>query len=250
VSVEEAPGAAVAGPEPIEVDMPGARVAFSTRRGGVSEGPYESLNLGILTDDDPGRVTRNRRRLAAAAGLAPDRVAMGWQVHEAGVREWEAPPQDGAFAAPGGSRPRVDAHTTRAPGLGLLVLAADCLPVALASHGRIAMVHAGWRGLSAGVIERTLEYFEETPAAVLGPAIARCCYEVGPEVLAAFADVPGAASGRMLDLKIVARARLAAAGVERVEDVALCTSCRPELFFSHRRDGGLTGRQGGIVWRR
>ena len=106
------------------------------------------------------------------------------------------------------------------------------------------------RGLSAGVIERTLEYFEETPAAVLGPAIARCCYEVGPEVLGAFADVPGAASGRMLDLKIVARARLAAAGVEQVEDVALCTSCRPELFFSHRRDGGLTGRQGGIVWRR
>ncbi|MGI8597456.1 MAG: polyphenol oxidase family protein [Thermoleophilaceae bacterium] len=250
MSVETGADRGLAGPGPIEVDLPGARVAFSTRRGGVSEGPYESLNLGILTDDDPGRVSENRSRLARAVGLVPERVAMGWQVHEAGVREWEAPPQDGAFAALGGSRPRVDAHTTRMPGLGLLVLAADCLPVALASPGRVAMAHAGWRGLAAGVLERTLEYFEETPAAVLGPAIARCCYEVGPEVLAAFDDVPGAASGRMLDLKAVARARLAAAGVERVEDVALCTSCRPDLFFSHRRDAGMTGRQGGIVWRR
>lgn len=250
MSVESGADRGLAGPEPIEVDLPGARVAFATRRGGVSVGPYESLNLGILTDDDPERVVENRRRLVGAAGLAPERVAMGWQVHEAGVREWEAPPSDAAFAAPGGSLDRVDAHTTRASGLGLLVLAADCLPVALASPGRVAMVHAGWRGLAAGVIERTLDHFEERPAAVLGPAIAPCCYEVGPEVLAAFDDVPGAASGRMLDLKAVARTRLAAAGVERVEDVALCTSCRPDLFFSHRRDGGLTGRQGGIVWRR
>lgn len=233
----------------IRVDLPGGAVAFSTRSGGVSEGPYESLNLGILTDDDPERVAENRRRLARHCGLVPEQVAMGWQVHGTDVLEWHAAPPDGGFARAGAALRKVDAHTTASPGLGLLVLVADCLPVALVSPRRVAMVHAGWRGLAGGILERALGHFEEPPAAVIGPGIGPCCYEVGEEVLARFADVPDASEGRMLDLKAVARHRLEADGVRRVEDVALCTSCRGDLFFSHRRDDGITGRQAGIAWR-
>jgi YfiH family protein len=129
------------------------------------------------------------------------------------------------------------------------VLVADCLPVALAGAGRVAMLHCGWRGLAGGIVERAAALFDEPPAAAVGPGIGRCCYEVGEEVLEAFADVEGAAEGRMLDLRTVAEARLRAAGVSRVEQVDLCTACRPDLFFSHRRDAGVTGRQAGIVWR-
>ncbi|HWH45809.1 MAG TPA: polyphenol oxidase family protein [Thermoleophilaceae bacterium] len=232
----------------IRVSLPGAEVAFSTREGGVSGGPYRSLNLGILTDDDPAHVTENRRILTSRLGLDEASVAMGIQVHGAEVQEWDEPPRDGGFARPGAPLPEVDAHTTTHPGVGLLVLAADCLPVALAGGGRVAMAHCGWRGLAAGIVENVARLFDEPPAAVIGPGIGPCCYEVGEEVLAAFADVEGAASGHMLDLPAVARARLAAAGVEAVEHVDLCTSCRPDLFFSHRRTGGVTGRQGGIAW--
>ena len=233
----------------IELELPGARVAFSTRAGGVSEGPYESLNLGILTDDEPERVSRNRALLAERLGLDPADVAMGWQVHGTEIKRWEAPPAHGAYAEPGAELEKVDGHVTDRAGLGLLVLVADCLPVALAAPGRVATLHCGWRGLAGGIVERGAELFDEPPAVAIGPGIGRCCYEVGDEVLDAFADVEGAAEGRMLDLRVVAEARLRAAGVERVEHVDLCTSCRADLFFSHRRDDGVTGRQAGIVWR-
>ena len=234
-------------PAPIEVQLPGARAVFSTRSGGVSDGPYRSLNLGILTDDDPARVTENRHRLADAAGIAPERVAMGWQVHGTDIRRWDEPPT-GGYSAPGARLDRVDGHVTDLPGLGLLVLAADCLPLALAAPGRIAMLHCGWRGLAAGIVERALALFDEPPAAALGPAIGPCCYEVGPEVHAAFAGLEGASRGRKLDIPAIARAQLAGGGVTAIEDVGLCTSCRPDLFFSHRRDEGVTGRQGGLAW--
>ncbi len=230
----------------------GARVAFSTRAGGVSEGPYRSLNLGILTDDEPGRVERNRGLLALRVGLEPAAIAMGRQVHGTDIAEWEGPPPSGtdAFATPGAELAKVDGHTTRVGGVGLLVLVADCLPVALAGPDRVAMVHAGWRGLAAGVLARAAERFERGPVeAVVGPGISRCCYEVGPEVLEAFADVHDAAEGRMLSLRAVAEARLREAGVEKVSHVDLCTHCRDDLFFSHRRDGGVTGRQSGLAWR-
>jgi polyphenol oxidase len=235
----------------IGVALPGARVAFSTRRGGVSEGPYESLNLGILTDDEAGRVARNRAILAEAIDLDPAAIAMGWQVHGTEVMRWDVPPQPGrnGYAQPGAELDKVDGHVTDLEGLGLLVLVADCLPVALAGAGRVAMLHCGWRGLAGGIVERAAAMFDEPPAAAVGPGIGRCCYEVGQEVLDAFADVKGAVEGRMLDLRAVAGARLRAAGVERVEHVDMCTSCHPDLFFSHRRDAGVTGRQGGIVWR-
>ena len=236
-------------PEPITVALPGARVAFSTRNGGVSDGPYRSLNLGILTDDDPARVTDNRRRLAGSVGLAPEAVAMVWQVHGAELAEWSEPPRRGGYAVPGATLQQADGHLTDLAGVGLLILGADCLPVALAGRGRVAMLHCGWRGLAAGIVERAVARFAEPPAAAIGPGIGRCCYEVGSEVLAAFEDLGGVANGRMLDLPAVARALLEASGVSRIEEVDVCTSCRPDLFFSHRRDRGVTGRQGGIVWR-
>jgi polyphenol oxidase len=230
-----------------ELSLPGARAIFSTRLGGVSEGPYESLNLGILTDDDLDLVTENRRRLAAATGLDPDRVAMGWQVHGTDLREWDAAPSPSAFAEPGTELDRVDGHLTGQHGLALIVLVADCFPVALAGDGRVAILHCGWRGLAGGIVEKSLERFDEPPAAAVGPGIGPCCYEVGPEVLAAFDGIEGAANGRMLDLRAVIAHRLAKGGVERVEHLDRCTSCRPELYFSHRRDGGVTGRQAGLV---
>ena len=236
----------------IQVDLRGGRVVFSTRHGGVSQGPYESLNLGILTDDDQDRVAENRARLARTAGLEPEAVAMGWQVHGTDLLEWDAPPSGGGYAAPGAELAKVDGHVTAARDVALLVLVADCLPVALASPSRVAMLHCGWRGLAGGIVERALERFGdgEPVSAAIGPGIGPCHYEVGPEVLEAFADLDGVAEGRMLDLKAVAAAKLRAGGVEHVHDVDRCTYCEPDVFFSHRRDNGVTGRQGGMVWRR
>ena len=229
------------------VELPGARALFSTREGGVSHGPYRSLNLGLLTDDDPERVTENRRRLASEARVDPERVAMGWQVHGAELREWDAPDPERAYAQPGGKElPRVDGHLTGQPGLGLLVLVADCYPVALSDGEQAAILHCGWRPLAGGIVEEAVDRFARPPAAAVGPGIGGCCYEVGPEVLEHFADVPGAADGRMLDLRRVIEARLGAAGVTEIAHFDRCTSCHPELYFSHRRDDGVTGRQAGL----
>jgi polyphenol oxidase len=232
----------------IELSLPGAKVAFSDRRGGVSRAPYESLNLGILTEDDQSSVMENRRRLATAIGSHPERVAMGWQVHGDEILEWDGPPQNGGFAHVGAELPKVDGHTTTAKGVPLMVLVADCLPLALVSPERAVMLHCGWRGLAAGIVERGLRLFGEPPRAVLGPAIGPCCYEVGEEVLAEFSDLSGVANGRMLSLNMVAQRKLMAGGVTRIDSFPLCTSCRPDLFFSHRRDNGVTGRQAGLVW--
>jgi polyphenol oxidase len=229
------------------LELPGARAIFSTRQGGVSEGPYESLNLGILTEDDPERVTVNRARLAEAAGVESGRIVMGWQVHGTDLREWDGPDPQVAYAQPGDKElPRVDGHLTDQAGLGLLVLVADCYPVALSDGRRAAMLHCGWRPLAGGIIERAVAAFGSPPAAAIGPGIGGCCYEVGPEVSERFADVPGAVDGRMLDLRRVITARLEAAGVSQLEHLDRCTSCEPELYFSHRRDNGVTGRQGGL----
>jgi polyphenol oxidase len=240
----------VSGVEATTVELPGARAVFSTRVGGVSEGPFESLNVGILTADPEERVRENRGRLAGEVGIDPPQVAMGWQEHGTELCEWNGPPDEAlaGFAHPGAQLPRVDGHITESPGVGLLVLVADCYPVALAAEGKAAMLHCGWRGLAGGILEAALKRFEgATPAAAVGPGIGRCCFEVGEEVLEQFADHDGVADGRMLDLRKVISQKLAAAGVERVEHVDHCTSCRRELYFSHRRDHGVTGRQSGMV---
>jgi polyphenol oxidase len=141
-----------------------------------------------------------------------------------------------------------DGLWTTEPGLPLLALAADCVPIALAGtdgEPRLAVLHAGWRGLLDGIVETGVQSLGGGAlSAAVGPSIGRCCYEVGPEVSERFdADLT---AGRMLDLRHAVERRLAAAGVSAVEHFDLCTMCHPELFFSHRRDHGLTGRQGVI----
>lgn len=232
----------------LEANLPGGRAAFTTRSGGVSEAPFESLNLGILTEDAPDSVVENRRRLAAALGLDPGRIAIGRQVHGAELATHAAPPGGVPFADPGGELAEIDGHVISEPGLAALVFAADCLPVALAGPRGVAMLHCGWRGLAAGIVARGATAVGATDAAI-GPGIGPCCYEVGEDVLEAFASLgEGVASGRHLDLAEVARRLLREAGVERIETAALCTGCEAELFFSHRRDAGRTGRQAGLVW--
>jgi polyphenol oxidase len=229
------------------LELPGARAIFSTRRGGVSAGPYESLNLGILTDDEPDRVVENRGRLARTAAVDAGRVVMGWQVHGTDIQAWDGPDPQAAYGQPGDKElPRVDGHVTREVDLALLVLVADCYPVALSDGRSAAMLHCGWRPLAGGIVAKAVAGFDSPPAAAVGPGIGGCCYEVGPEVAERFADVSGAVDGRMLDLRRVIAAQLAAAGVTEVAHLDRCTSCESELYFSHRRDHGLTGRQGGL----
>ena len=214
----------------------------------MSEAPFASLNLGILTDDEPDAVLENRRRLAAMLGFAPERVAIGRQVHGAELQVNSGPQVPSPFAEPGSPIAELDGQVIAEPGLAALVFVADCLPVALAGPGGVAMLHCGWRGLAAGIVARGAEAVAATDAAI-GPGIGACCYEVGEEVLGAFAELgPGIADGRMLDLSEVARRLLERAGVERIESAGICTSCEPDLFFSHRRDRGTTGRQAGIAW--
>jgi YfiH family protein len=229
----------------IGLSLPGAEVLFTTRRDGVSDAPYDTLNLGLWTDDDPAAVSANRERLAALAGIARERFQQGRQVHGAVVRALDEPPP----AEP----PESDGQVTELAGVAPVVLTADCLPIALAGPGKAGMLHAGWRGLAAGIVAAGVAAFGSEPprAAAIGPGAGPCCYEAGEEVHAAFADLgPEVRRGDNADLKAVAAARLRAAGVDEVHDVGLCTICGdPGLFFSHRRDGGVTGRQAGVVWR-
>jgi YfiH family protein len=236
----------------LQADLGNARAAFSTRLGGVSEPPFDSLNLGLLTDDAEEAVSENRRRLAATLGFESGQVVFARQVHGTRLIDHREPAR-GSLRTLGDRKeprdvPEADGHVVGEPGTAALVFVADCLPVALAGPGGVAMVHAGWRGLAGGILAAGAEAVGATAAAI-GPGIGPCCYEVGDEVLGAFADLgEGAARGRMLDLPEVARRRLAEAGVERVESAGLCTSCESELFFSHRRDEGRTGRQAGVAW--
>jgi YfiH family protein len=219
----------------IRWEQPGYLVGFTTRGGGVSEGPWSSLNLGRRNGDDPARVDENRRRALAALGLDAPALAQSRQVHSAVVRR----------ASPGGPVEEGDGLWTDTPGEAMLALAADCVPIAIARRGgqrRLAVLHAGWRGLAAGIVEAGVSAVGGETAAVIGPAIGPCCYEVGPEVSERFdADLT---RSRVLDLWTAAERKLRAAGVARIERVDLCTRCNPELFFSHRRDGKPRGTHG------
>lgn len=232
----------------LEASLRSGKACFSTRTGGVSGPPFDSLNLGILTDDDRADVIGNRRRLASALGLDGSRVAMARQVHGARLVTHGTVPVQPHYLEPGDPPAEADGHLTAVPGLPMLVLAADCLPVAMTGPGGLAMLHCGWRGLAAGIIADAAERITATDAAV-GPGIGPCCFEVGDEVLNAFSDLgPGLHRGRKLDLWGVARRQLERAGVERVESADICTCCDEQNFFSHRRDSGKTGRQAGIAW--
>jgi len=231
----------------LEAELPGARAAFSTRLGGVSDAPYEALNVGVLTGDSPESVGENRRRLARSLDRDAESVLMARQVHGADLLWHDRPQRTRVYADAIKSPDEADAEATANPDLTPLVLVADCLPVALAGPGGVAMAHCGWRGLAAGVVGEAAGAVGAEAAAV-GPGIGPCCYEVGEEVLTAFDHLDGVAEGRMLDLTAVARGLLARAGVTGVESADLCTSCNPALFYSHRRDGERTGRQAGLAW--
>jgi YfiH family protein len=232
----------------LEAELPRARAAFSARTGGQSGGPFESLNLGVLTGDDEATVRRNRSRLTAALGRDPATIVIARQVHGAEIVEHEGPQRPSPFAEPGSPVPEADGHVIRDGNAAALVFVADCLPVALSGPGGVALLHCGWRGLAGGIVAKGAAAIEASHAAI-GPGVGPCCYEVGEEVLAAFSDLgEGIADGRMLDLPEVARRLLAEAEVNEVESAGLCTSCEPALFFSHRRDHGETGRQAGIAW--
>ena len=218
------------------LDAPGPYdVFFSDRLGGVSEGPYASLNVGLVTDDDPARVAENRRRLYAAAGTSPDRVSWPRQVHGAAV-----------VRANGRGDP-ADAIWTDEADRALVVVTADCLPVALVRLGgapALALVHVGWRGVVEGVVPAAVSALGGRLAAVIGPGIGPCCYEVREDVSGLF-DRGVVRNGR-LDLPGAVERALGAAGVGRVDRLHECTACHPERYFSHRRDAGVTGRQAAI----
>jgi hypothetical protein len=220
--------------------------AFFTRAGGVSDGIYATLNGGPGSKDAPANVAENRARMAAALDVAPNRFITAYQIHSPDVvvvdRPWSAE-----------ARPRADAIVTRSPGLAIGVTTADCGPVLLADEAArvIGAAHAGWRGAATGVLEATIAAMERCGAdrtrmvAALGPMIRQPNYEVGPEFIAQFAaEDPG--NGRffrpasrpehaLFDLAGYIAARLAAAGVGRVEDLGHCTYADAKRFFSYRR---------------
>jgi YfiH family protein len=216
-------------------------VVFTTRRGGVSEGPYASLNLGLLTQDEPARVAENRRLACGRAGIDPERLAMNRQVHGAVVNR----------ARPGERGRDGDGLWTDGRDVPLLALAADCLPVVLIRRNgngpSLAVLHVGRLGLLEGIVAAGVAALEGGSVdAVVGPGIGVCCYEVGEEVAGPFRARFGAnvlQDGR-LDLRAAAELALEKAGVSRIDHVADCTACDETRFFSHRRDGPRTGRQG------
>jgi len=210
----------------------GIRVVWTTRLGGVSVDPFSSLNLSMVAGDEEEAVRRNRARVLAAVGARPDAWTSGKQIHGASVARVGAVERGaGAF----------DPATA---------LVADCVPIFLADpeRRRIAVVHAGWRGLVGGVIANAAREMGGAPLGFIGPSIGPCCYEVGDDVAeparAALGDhvVRATDAKAHLDLWAGARTALRAAGVRQVMSTALCTRCETQRFYSHR--GGDAGRQG------
>ena len=225
----------------IRWDAPGPyTVAFSTRLGGVSDGAYESLNLGRRTRDDFANVDENRRRLCEAVGVESERLALNRQVHASTVNR----------AEPGERSEDGDGLWTDEPRVPMLAFSADCLPIALArvnGNPGLALLHAGRLGLLAGIVQAGVATLGGPLAAIVGPGIGPCCYEVGEDILAAYRARfgPDVVQRRNLDLWKSAERLLREAGVETVERLDVCTAC-DDRFFSHRRDGPVTGRQGVI----
>jgi polyphenol oxidase len=215
----------------------GGRALFTTRASG---------NLSTRVGEGAQIATRARERLRQRLELRT--LAHSRQVHGATVRSLPAGSARERPASDQGSE--ADGLLTASGGLGLMALSADCLPVALGADGAVAMLHAGWRGLAAGVLEEGVRSLRRKTAgqeivAIIGPGAGPCCYEVGSEVHAAFGD---ARRNGFLDLKGIASERLRAAGVADVRDLGLCTIC-DRRFFSHRREGARAGRQAGLAWR-
>ncbi|HWS26480.1 MAG TPA: peptidoglycan editing factor PgeF [Xanthomonadales bacterium] len=241
----------------------GVRGGTATRRfDGVSEPPYGRANYGEQCGDQPVAVARNRALLRESLGLAREPLWLR-QVHGTAVVVLESSGASSALHGQSSAAPVADACLVHGSGLAAAVLTADCLPILLAAEGsdEVAAIHAGWRGLAAGVIEATLARMNAATASIrawLGPAIGQDAFEVGPEVRAAFVDAdPGAAAcfrrGRddrwHADLADLARRRLLALGVTRISGGDFCTVEDPASFHSFRRDGVTSGRMATLVWR-
>ncbi|MDI3279996.1 MAG: peptidoglycan editing factor PgeF [Bacillota bacterium] len=273
---ERSPGAA--GWELVEGEVPLGRApllfatglvrhAFTTRRGGVSQGPFRWLNLGWHVGDDPAAVRENRRRLLQALDLAPEKLITAHQVHGTAVGVAEEGVVGRREGPAGENFAGVDALITAQPGLVLAVFVADCLPILLLDPRRkvVAAVHAGWRGTAGRAVVRAVEAMQKHFAveagdclAALGPAIGPCCYQVGDEVAAEFRRTyagwrdflrPAQGGGWRLDLWEANRQALQEIGVvdSNLSLSQMCTACHPELFYSHRRDGGRTGRMAALI---
>lgn len=216
----------------------GLLVAFSDRGGGVSKAPYDHLNLALRVGDDADPVLRNRVIVAGAAGFDPQRLALARQVHGADLIE--VGPKDSGVLG------EADGLVARSPGPVLGMLTADCAPVVLGGADGIAILHAGWRGVVAGVVEAGLAAVGPVWGAWIGPSIHACCYGVGDDVTAAFAErgLPVPAPGRVDPAQAAAHILLSS-GVQTVSVSDECTHCSPG-HFSHRRDG-ITGRQGAFA---
>lgn len=220
----------------LSCELPGrGRALFTTRA---------RHNLSTSNGDGHEHGLQARERLCEGLGLRW--LCAGRQVHGANVRRVRS------VAGVGGQALAIDAdgHATALPGIGAMALSADCLPVALGSEGAVAMLHAGWRGLAGGVLEEGVRALrdvggDERILAAIGPAAGVCCYEVGPEVHAAFGGAHR--QGQNIDLRAIARERLLAAGVSQVCEARACTIC-DQRFFSHRREGARAGRQAGVAW--
>jgi YfiH family protein len=233
-------------------DLPGGGHAlFTTRTHG---------NLSSVGGDGAEHGLHAREQLRNRLGVG--RLVRGYQVHGTTVRRVHAGGEgreargEVGTAVDTETQPHVEAdgQATALRGIGAMVLTADCLPVALGSSGVVAMVHAGWRGLAAGILEEGVRAVRELGGAseivaIIGPGAGLCCYEVGEEVHTTFGGAYRIESSptRNIDLKVIARERLQAAGVAGVQDLAMCTIC-DERFFSHRREGARAGRQGGVAW--
>ena len=228
----------------------GVASCSSTRRGGVSLAPYDSLNLGAHCGDNPHDVEENRQRLYAAGGL-PAKPVWLEQVHGKDVLTLSGEPY---------ASKRADASYSNTPGTVCAVMTADCLPVLFCNLAgtEVAAAHAGWRGLCAGVLEETVACFDDKPENIiawLGPAIGPTAFEVGPEVRDAFMQVdPQAASAFVAsaekyyaDIYQLARQRLGNVGVQRVYGGNRCTVTQNDDFFSYRRDR-TTGRMASFIW--
>jgi len=227
----------------------GVRVSFTCRHGGVSSGRFASLNLGALTADDAANVAENRRRAVDGAGGDGTTATMAWQVHGTDIREVTDTPSSGRFLQPGAEPfPKSDGLVTSTRGRALTLLTADCLPVAIAAAdgSRLALLHAGWRGIEAGVIEAGVAAVGGEAVAAIGPGAGPCCYEVGEDVAGPLSRRFGedvVRDGRA-DLWLCAERALRGSGVEQVAVAGECTICTEDRYFSHRRDHGVTGRQG------
>ncbi len=223
----------------IEFELPNATGLFTTRTGGVSRGRYESLNVGRLTDDRPEDVERNIGIVQAASSAAEMQLLR--QVHGGDLHVSDADVVE--------AMPAADSSVTNLQRRALLATGADCPPVALSDGETVAIVHCGWKPLAAGIIEATAERLRPGFHAAVGPGICVDHYEVGDEVIDALGEVGRqSARGRQLDLAQVITRKLNACSAADIRVIDRCTYCEPDRFFSHRRDGAITGRQAGLVW--